>query len=37
MAKHGKKYNEASKLIDPQKEYDPKEAIALMKKASFVR
>ena len=24
MAKHGKKYNEASKLIDPQKEYDPK-------------
>ena len=37
MAKHGKKYEEASKLIDPQKEYDPKEAIALLKKASFVK
>jgi large subunit ribosomal protein L1 len=37
MAKHGKKYDEASKLIDPQKEYDPKEAIALVKKASFVK
>ena len=37
MAKHGKKYDEASKLIDPRKEYDPKEAIALVKKASFVK
>jgi len=37
MAKHGKKYEEAAKLIDPQKEYDPKEAIAILKKASFVK
>lgn len=37
MANHGKKYEEAAKLIDPQKEYDPKEAIALIKKASFVK
>lgn len=37
MAKHGKKFEEASKLIDHQKEYDPREAIALLKKASFVK
>lgn len=37
MAKHGKKYEEASKLIEPHKEYDPKEAIALVKKTSFVK
>lgn len=37
MAKHGKKYNEAVKLLDPQKEYDPKEAVALVKKTSFVK
>jgi len=37
MAKHGKKFEEASKLIDHQKEYDPKEAIALIKKASFTK
>lgn len=34
MAKHGKKYNEASQLIDREKTYAPDEAIELAKKAA---
>jgi large subunit ribosomal protein L1 len=37
MPKHGKKYNEKSKLIDPEKLYAPDEAIKLAKEASFVK
>ena len=37
MARHGKKYNEAAKLIEPAKEYDPQEAIAIAKKAAFTK
>jgi large subunit ribosomal protein L1 len=37
MARHGKKYNEATKLIEPDKEYDPPEAIAIAKKAAFAK
>ena len=33
MAKHGKKYVEAAKLVDPDKLYSPQEAVALIKKA----
>ena len=36
MAKHGKKYLEAAKLIDTAKEYTPEEAVALAKKMSHV-
>jgi len=35
MAKHGKKYQEAAKLVDRDRLYDPKEAIELAKKASY--
>jgi len=35
MARHGKKYNEAAKLVDRDKLYEPEEAIALAKKASY--
>ncbi|NLN07720.1 MAG: 50S ribosomal protein L1 [Firmicutes bacterium] len=34
MAKHGKKYQEALKLIDRSKHYDPEEAMELVKKTS---
>lgn len=34
MAKHGKKYNEATQLIDRTKSYAPEEAIELAKKAA---
>lgn len=37
MARHGKKYNEATKLIEPDKEYEPQEAIAIAKKAAFAK
>lgn len=37
MAKHGKKYNEATNLIDQDKEYNPQDAIALAKKASYTK
>lgn len=33
MAKKGKKYSEALKLVDRSKSYDSKEAIELVKKA----
>ena len=35
MAKHGKKYQEAAKLVDRDRLYDPKEAIELARKASY--
>lgn len=35
MAKHGKKYQEALKLLDKTKEYSPEEAIELAKKMSY--
>lgn len=35
MAKHGKKYLEASKLFDRDKYYPPTEAVELVKKASY--
>ncbi|MFU8795885.1 MAG: 50S ribosomal protein L1 [Dehalococcoidia bacterium] len=37
MAKHGKKYQEASKLVDGAKAYSPEEAIGLAKEASFAK
>jgi large subunit ribosomal protein L1 len=37
MAKHGKKYQEAEKLIDRNKAYDPEEAIGLAKKTSYAK
>jgi len=37
VAKHGKKYQEASKLIDTAKTYSPEEAIELAKKASYAK
>ena len=35
MAKHGKKYLEAKAKINPDKLYEPKEAVALVKETSF--
>lgn len=37
MVKHGKKYQEAAKLIEPGKLYGPQEAVALAKKSSFAK
>ncbi len=37
MAKHGKKYREAVKLLDEAKAYHPREAIELAKKAAYTR
>jgi len=37
MAYHGKKYQDALKLVDRTKEYDPKEAIELAKQASYTK
>jgi large subunit ribosomal protein L1 len=37
MAKHGKKYQEAAKLVEQEKLYGPKEAVALAKKTSFAK
>jgi len=37
MARHGKKYQEASKLVDRFKAYSPEEAIGLAKEASYAR
>lgn len=37
MAKHGKKYLEAQKLVEPEKLYQPQEAITLLKKMSYVK
>ena len=35
MAKHGKKYEEAAKLVEPTKAYPPREAIELAKKIAY--
>ncbi|MEO7002291.1 MAG: 50S ribosomal protein L1 [Ktedonobacterales bacterium] len=37
MPQHGKKYTEASKLIEPDKLYTPAEAVALLKQISYVK
>jgi large subunit ribosomal protein L1 len=37
VAKHGKKYDEAIKLVDKTKAYHPREAIELAKKAAYTR
>jgi large subunit ribosomal protein L1 len=37
MAKHGKKYTEATKLIDIEKLYDPEEAIEIAKKTATAK
>jgi large subunit ribosomal protein L1 len=37
MAKHGKKYQEAEKLIDRAKAYNPEEAISLTKQTSYTK
>ena len=37
MPKHGKKYREVAKLVDPLKLYEPREAITLLKQTSFVK
>lgn len=37
MAKHGKKFEDASKLVEAGKAYDPKEAIQLAKKAGYAK
>jgi large subunit ribosomal protein L1 len=35
--KHGKKYNEVEKLVDSEKFYQPREAVELLKKISYVK
>jgi large subunit ribosomal protein L1 len=37
MAKHGKKYIEAAKLIDAEAQYEPADAVGLVKKASTAK
>jgi large subunit ribosomal protein L1 len=37
MAKHGKKYLEALKLVESEKLYEPQEAISLLKKMNYVK
>src|SRR5436305_13601382 len=37
MAKHGKKYLEAEKLVDKEKLYQPQEAVTLLKKLNYVK
>jgi len=37
MAKHGKKYEDALKLIESDKLYQPQEALALLKKMNYVK
>jgi len=37
MAKHGKKYQQAAKLVDQAKAYQPREAIELVKEASYTK
>ncbi len=37
MPKHGKKYNEAAKLVDEGKLYTPTEAIELLRKINYVK
>lgn len=35
MGRHGKKYQEAAKLVDPEKAYSPQEAVELAKQSAF--
>jgi large subunit ribosomal protein L1 len=37
MALHGKKYLAAAEKIEPMKEYEPKEAVALLKEVAFAK
>jgi large subunit ribosomal protein L1 len=37
MSKHGKKYNEAAKLVEEEKLYEPVEALDLLRKVSYVK
>ncbi|HJX69662.1 MAG TPA: 50S ribosomal protein L1, partial [Dehalococcoidia bacterium] len=37
MARHGKKYQEAAKLVEQNKAYPPQEAVELTKKLSYVK
>jgi large subunit ribosomal protein L1 len=37
MAQHGKKYLEALKLVEPEKLYQPQEAITILKKMNYVK
>jgi len=37
MAKHGKKYTDAAKLVDRMKEYAPAEAVELLKQVSYTK
>ena len=37
MAKHGKHYQDATKLVERTRKYDPQEAIALAKQAAYVK
>ena len=37
MAKHGKKYREAKKLVDEEKLYEPQEAVSLLKQLNYVK
>jgi len=37
MARHGKKYLEAAKLVDETKLYQPQEAVSLLKKINYVK
>ena len=37
MAQHGKKYTDALKQIDPERQYLPDEAIDLLKRVSFAK
>lgn len=37
MAKHGKKYTAAAKLVDPDKEYTLDEAVGLLKKTAYTK
>jgi large subunit ribosomal protein L1 len=37
MAEHGKKYQDAAKLVEHDKEYSPEEAMELVKKAAYAK
>lgn len=37
MARHGRKYLEAAKLVEPEKQYSPGEALELVKKTAYTK
>jgi len=37
MKKHGKKYTAAAKLIERNKNYSPRQAIALLKQSAYTK